>query len=97
MNITSETRREAYYESREDAETRRKLVYQMLKSGGPMTVDELVAQLIQSGKLRAYDRNYVAPRLTELKQAGLVETIGTKISQRSKRPISVWQIAEVKV
>lgn len=94
MNITEETRREAYYESREDACTRRKLVYQALKDAGPMTVDELVGHLILAGYMRVYDRNYVAPRLTELKRDGLVETNGTRESARSGKKTAVWQAVE---
>lgn len=96
MSTTEETRRAAYYETREDACTRRKLVYQALKDNGPMTVDELVGYLIRSGEMHAYDRNYVAPRLTELKKDGLVKTDGVRESQRSRKMTSVFMAVDIK-
>lgn len=95
MSITEETRREAYYETRGDAEKRRRLVYQTLKRCGPSTVDEIVAALIQDGTLRAYDRNYVAPRVTELKEDGLVVADGRRKSQRSGKMVSVFRLAKI--
>lgn len=95
MSITEETRREAYYESREDAEKRRKLVYQTLKRCGPSTVDEIIAALIRDGTLIAYDRNYVAPRVTELKKDGLVVSDGTRTSHRSGKTVTVFRIADI--
>ncbi|SBV94051.1 conserved hypothetical protein [uncultured Eubacteriales bacterium] len=96
VSTTEETRRAAYYETREDARTRRKLVYQALKDNGPMTVDELVCYLIRTGEMRSYDRGYVAPRLTELKKDGLVKTGGVRESQRSGKMTAVFMTVDIK-
>lgn len=84
MGITQETRREAYYDSREGAQTRRKLIYQKLVESGPMTADTLMAAM---GYM---DPNNVRPRLTELKEAGLVRVIGKARNLRGKS-VAVWE------
>ena len=84
MGITRETRREAYYESRESAQTRRKQIYQKLRDGGPMTADTLMAAM------GFMDPNNVRPRLTELKEAGLVRVIGRARNLRG-RSVAVWE------
>ena len=48
--------------------------------------DELVA----AGHLKYYDRNFVAPRLTELKGAGVLEVVGKKPSKRTGKNTAVW-------
>ena len=88
MGITEETRREAYYESRESAPTRRKQIYQKLRECGSMTADTLMAAM---GYM---DPNNVRPRLTELKQAGLVRVIG-KARNRHGKSVAVWEAQDV--
>jgi len=95
LSITEETRREAYYESRGDAEKRRRTVYQTLKRCGPCTVDDIVAALMRDGTLKAFDRGYVAPRVTELKQDGLIVSDGTAKSWRSNKTVTVFCVADV--
>ena len=84
MSITTETRREAYYEAREEAPTRRKQIYQALRERGPMTAEELM------GALGYSDPNSVRPRLTELKALGLVSA---ERSRRNKngRSVAIWE------
>ena len=84
MSITAETRREAYYETQESAPTRRKEIYQRLLSGGPMTADTLMAAM---GYINP---NSVRPRLTELKQSGLVRAVG-KARNRAGKNVSLWE------
>lgn len=87
MGITQETRRAAYEESREAAETRRNLIYKKLKESGPMTADTLMAAM---GYM---DPNNVRPRLTELKRDGLVRVIGKARNRRGKL-VAVWEAVE---
>lgn len=90
MSITEETRREAYYDSRTLAITRRQVVYSALKKYGPQTVDELMERLGYN------DPNCIRPRLTEMKKDGLVETCGKRTSKRTGKTTAVWQVAEIK-
>lgn len=55
-----------------------------------MTVDEIVNELIARRELLHFDRNFVAPRLTELKEAGIVKTIGKRKSERTGKNVAVW-------
>ena len=88
MSITAETRREAYYESQNQAPTRRYEIYRLLKENGPMTSDEIMDALGYTSP------NSVRPRLTELKQAGILETCGKKLSKCGKVHIAVWQVTD---
>lgn len=83
MSIPEETRREAYYDSRKTAPTRRKAIYQRLVEGGPMTADTLMAAM------GLMDPNNVRPRLTELKKAGLVRAVG-KARNRAGKNVTLW-------
>lgn len=88
MNVTAETRREAYYESQNTAPTRRYEIYRMLKEGGPMSSEEIME------RLRCDNPNCIRPRLSELKQAGLIETCGKTLSKYGNIHIAVWQVVE---
>ena len=89
MSITQETRREAYYESMETAPTRKKEVLSALKQYGPMTSEEIMERLGYTNP------NSVRPRLSELKESGLIEACGKKLSRCGKIHIAVWQVAEI--
>ncbi len=89
MNTTDETRRESYDAIIQKRKDRRNLILEVLGSR-QLTVEELTDELLAKGYIKYYDRNFVAPRLTELKEAGIVETVGKRESQRSKKMIAVW-------
>lgn len=86
MSVTAETRRQAYYESRESAPSRKKLIYQTLEERGPMTANELMEWLGYT------DPNCVRPRLSELKEEGLVVAERTK-RNRQGRAVALWELA----
>lgn len=88
MGITEETRREAYYESQNTAPTRRYEIYRLLKEGGPMSSEEIME------RLRCDNPNCIRPRLSELKQAGLIDTCGKTKSKYGNVHIAVWQVVE---
>lgn len=88
MSITQETRREAYYESQNKAPTKRYEIYRLLKEGGSMSSEEIME------KMHCSNANCVRPRLTELKQAGLIETCGKTRSKYGNGHIAVWQVVE---
>ena len=96
MSITAETRREAYYESANNASVRRVMIYQLLRGSGDygMTAEEITDNLVQAGKLKYFDLNMVRPRLTELKDEGLVKTVGKRKSLLSGKNTAVWVCEE---
>lgn len=59
--------------------------------GREMTVSEITEELVTAGKVPYFNRNYVAPRLTELKDMGIVETCGRRKATRSDATEAVWR------
>lgn len=90
MSITQETRREAY-EAIQGKTLNRKQLILMVLGQQELTVDEIVNKLIAIGKLKEFDRNFVAPRLTELKQEGVLEAVRKCKSGRTARVVTVWR------
>ena len=75
--ITKQTRRQSYDDIRTRSGERCKLILETLGNRS-MTVEEITDELVAAGHLKYYDRNFVAPRLTELKGAGVLEVVGKK-------------------
>lgn len=92
--ITHETRRESNYKTAPNKANRHAKILELLKIK-PMTAHELTEELLSLGLIPYYDRNFVSPRLTELKEAGKVEVVVKKYCQRTDRQVAVWAIKEV--
>ena len=90
MDITKETRRESYNAVLSTVNDRQKAVLKILQEWGDMTAQEIAYILNWSGLTPNDDRNNAAPRLTELKAAGTVRTVGKKICDRTGRTVTVW-------
>ena len=96
MNETTrETRRNSYDAVLPKVKDRAHLILEILGSR-EMTVSEITDELIKNGTLPYYNRNFVAPRLTELKDEGIVETCGRRKSTRSNATEAVWRRTEAK-
>lgn len=95
MNIPQETRRESYRAAKQDAAGRRGVIYEILKERGGMTAREVAAELHRRAITATEERNFAAPRLTELKEAGKIEATGKKICDRTGRSVAVWAVKEV--
>lgn len=93
--ITKETRRESYDAILPKVKERARLVLETL-GGRNMTVSEITEELVKAGKIPYFNRNYVAPRLTELKDMGIVETCGRRKATRSDATEAVWRRVEVR-
>lgn len=87
--ITKQTRRQSYDGIRTRRGERCKLILETLGNRS-MTVEEITDELVATGHLKYYDRNFVAPRLTELKGAGVLEVVGKKPSKRTGKNTAVW-------
>ena len=95
MNQTTrETRRASYEAVLPKVNDRCRLILETL-GAGEMTVSEITDQLVDAGRIPYFNRNYVAPRLTELKDMGVVETCGRRKSTRSNATEAVWRRAIV--
>ena len=87
---TRETRRASYDAVLPKVNDRCRLILKTL-GNREMTVSEITDELVASGILPYFNRNYVAPRLTELKDMGVVETCGRRQSTRSTATEAVWR------
>lgn len=92
MSITEETRRESY--ELVDAKTvRRKVLSIISKSEIPVTAHD-IAKVLHKEHLIPYPvRQAVAPRLTELVDAGCVEVVGKIYDTDTKRNVALYRIA----
>lgn len=88
--ITKETRRASYEAVLPKVKKRSLLILETLGKRS-MTVSEITEELMAAGEIPCYNRNYVAPRLTELKDAGIVETCGRRKSTRTDATEAVWR------
>ena len=91
MNTTSETRRAAYEAIQPEIPTRADTIYRVLETQGEMTAEEIVEYLLKTGVIAYFDYNFVRPRLTDLKDKGMVRTNGKRISRRSGKETAIWQ------
>lgn len=95
MSVTKETRKEAYENILPKVKDRARTILEVLGSRS-MTVSELTDELVGKGVIPNFNRNYVAPRLTELKDMGIVETCGRRKATRSDATEAVWRRVEVR-
>ena len=87
---TRKTRRESYHNILPKVNKRSTLILEAL-GDKEMTVSEITDALVAAGHIPYYNRNYVAPRLTELKEMGIVQTCGRRRSTRSLATEAVWK------
>lgn len=86
---TKETRRQSYDAVLPKREKRCRLILETL-GGREMTASEITEELVAAGEIPYFNRNYVAPRLTEMKQMGILKTVGRRKATRSDATEAVW-------
>lgn len=91
---TMQTRRASYKEVQPKINERCHLILETLGTK-EMTVSEITDKLVAEGKIPYYNRNYVAPRLTELKGLGIVETCGRRKATHSTATEAIWRRKDV--
>ena len=92
MSITEETRRDSHNAIKSVSSSRRKIILEIL-GDKEMTANEIAEALYKKGLIPFYERNFAAPRLTELKAEGMVITTGKRFCKRTGRRIAVWKKA----
>lgn len=90
MSIPKETRYESYEKMKISLRTRQKIVLAILWQCGDMTAQEVADTLCFLRVTPTNERNFAAPRLTELCDKGLVAAVGKKICAKTKRMVTVW-------
>lgn len=58
----------------------------------PMTVKQIVMRLYEDNLIPVPERNTVAPRVTELCDAGIIEEAGQTTCEYTKRTVTVFRI-----
>lgn len=89
--ITTITRQLSF----EDIKTKRKIRYQQILERlitKPQTAKEIAIELFELGIIPSTERNYTAPRLTELADMGLVRVIDKKICEHTGKKVAIYEI-----
>ena len=92
MNIPQETRRESYEAAKQDAAARRRVILDILAERGGMTAREVAGELHRRGITPTDERNFAAPRITELYKDGKIAVTGKKLCTHSGRNVAVWAV-----
>lgn len=87
---TYETRSEA--EAKVDKQQRYKQIIECLKENGELTAKECAVIMMKKGYIPTSERNFTAPRLTEMSQHGLVEPVGKKKCSYTGRMVAVYTV-----
>lgn len=90
---TKETRADAH--ASVDKEKRYRQILDCLKERPELTAKEIAVMLNMNGMIPTSERNFTAPRLTEMTQKGLVEPVGKRICAYTGRMVTVYRIREV--
>ena len=79
---TKETRRRSYDAVLPKRAARCRLILETL-GNRELTASEITEELVAAGRIPYFNRNYVAPRLTELKEIGILTTVGRRKATRT--------------
>lgn len=94
MDERKENRRAAYYDVLPYAPNRRWHIVRVLRHHPEgMTAEDITMEMIADGIIPRYSENAVRPRLTELSHDGVVVAIGHARSERSRKNVTVWKLA----
>lgn len=89
------------YETRHNAnesinkEKRYQQIIEVLTGGKKMTAKEIAVEMYNKGYIPTSERNFTAPRLTELSYKGIVEPIGKTKCQYTGKKVAVYMLREV--
>ena len=65
-----------------------------MRENAEMTAKEIAVRMNEKGYIPTTERNFTAPRLTEMSQLGIVEPIGKKICKYTKHKVTVYSLRE---
>lgn len=90
--ITRQTRQMSF----DDIQDKEKIRYiQILnRLDKPKTAKELAVELFELGFIPSTERNYTAPRLTELERMGYVRAIGKKKCEYTGKTVALYERTE---
>lgn len=89
QHITLETRSES--EQEVDKQKRYRQIIEILtENKEPMTAKEIAVEMHKRNLIPSNERNYAAPRLTELSKGGIVDTLGKKKCDYTNKSVTVY-------
>jgi len=88
--ITFETRSEA--NDTVDKKKRYRQILEILQGGKEMTAKEIAVEMCQRGYVPTPERNFAAPRLTELSIKGLVEPCGKQKCSYTGKTVALYKM-----
>lgn len=86
--ITYETRIESF-ETVDKAKRYKQILYVL--GNREMTAKEIAVDMCELGMIPTSERNFTAPRLTEMSKNGLVEPVGKKKCQFTGKMVAVYR------
>lgn len=89
---TYETRAEA--EETVDKKKRYGQIVECLREFGDMTAKEIAVKMCRKHFIPTSERNFTAPRLTELSKIGVVEPVGKKKCSYTGKTVCVYTLRE---
>lgn len=92
MRITDDTRREAH--EKVNKQKRYNQIIEILEELGEATAKEIAVRMCEKGYTNSTERNWSAPRLTELEWDGKVRVTGKKKCAYSGKTVAVYAIKE---
>lgn len=90
--ITRQTRQVSFDDIQDKAKIRYIQILNRLDN--PKTAKELAVELFELGFIPSTERNYTAPRLTELERMGYVRTVGKKKCEYTGKTVAVYERTE---
>lgn len=92
VDIPKETRLESFEQISLVADIRKRVIIDVLIEYGELTAQELATVLYKRGFIPSDERNFTAPRLTELRKAGEVKPADKKFCAKTGRKVTVWAL-----
>lgn len=93
MNIITQTTRQMSFDDIQD-KTKIRYIQILNRLDKPKTAKELAVELFDLGFIPSTERNYTAPRLTELERMGYVKAIDKKKCEYTGKKVAVYEITQ---
>lgn len=90
MSITTMQTRQMSFEDIQD-KTKIRYIQILNRLNEPKSAKELAVELFELGFISSTERNYTAPRLTELEQMGYVKSIEKKKCSYTGKMVAVYE------
>ena len=94
MNITTMQTRQISFEDIQDKKKKRYEQILHRLQGKEMTAKEIAVEMFNLEMIPSTERNYTAPRLTELEQLGMVQVVGKKKCNYTGKMVAIYKLTQ---